>query len=159
MAASVTATAPVSSVRVSDGGGAVRAQAVSSATERVQQLYNLSDNDVQNILRIIQTETTNVFGGGSSVAEAAAAPPAPVSTRVRVADNIVISGSSPLQVQAQAETLANDSQPVATPVSNRNARPSPQQRFAEMREAARREAEGKVETQPAGGEDETKRDE
>lgn len=154
----------VTSVRVSDGGGAARSQVVSSATERVQQLYNLSDNDIQNIMRIIQTESANVFGG---VAAAAAAAPAPVSAPAPAPAQTQPSGvpvAAPRQRQAQPQVQAlptiseasptvSFSEPVARPVSNRDSapaptsgRPNPQQRFAEMREAARREAEAKAES-------------
>lgn len=153
----------VTSVRVSDGGGASRSQVVSNATERVQQLYNLSDNDIQNIMRIIQTESANVFGGVA----AGAAAPAPVSAPAPAPSQTQPSGvpvAAPRQRQAQSQVQAlptisestsqvSFSEPVARSVSNRDSaptpvsgRPSPQQRFSEMREAARREAEEKAKT-------------
>ena len=155
MAATVTATAPVSSVRVSDGGGAVRSEVVSSATERVQQLYNLSDNDIQNIMRIIQAETSNTFlSQAPNVSQSS--PPTPILTR-----------QQPLQPISETEeynpVVSSVPEPTPTPVpssSRGGGRPNPQQRLAEMRQSARSTT---VQSQnnssvAAGGEAETKSD-
>jgi hypothetical protein len=122
----------ITSVRVSDGGGATRSQVVSSATERVQQLYNLSDNDIQNIMRIIQTESANVFGGRPT-----AEVPAP--------EPVVPPQLQPLPVIPESTPQVSFSEPVVRTVSNRDApaptvsaRGNPQQRLAAMRELSRK---------------------
>lgn len=132
-------TAPsVTSVRVSDGGGATRTQIVSSATERVQQLYNLSNNDIENIMRIIQTESANVFGGAAAAASASVPPP--MSTPAPAPAPIY----QPLPPIPETSSQVTFSEPVARPVSNRGAAPTPisgrmnaQQRLAAMRESSR----------------------
>jgi len=144
-------TPSVTSVRVSDGGGAARSQVVSSATERVQQLYNLSDNDIQNIMRIIQTESASVFGA------AMATPPQPVSAPAPAPAFMAAAAAAesttkrePLPTIPESSSQVSFSEPVAKPISNRDApppistRPPAQQKLMKMREEMLRSAESET---------------
>jgi hypothetical protein len=72
----------VQEAKASDGGGAV-ARTPRTGRDQLREMYNLSENDIMNIMQIIQKETTNVYGSSASstlstaAAAVAAATPTP----------------------------------------------------------------------------------